>query len=308
MNHLRNLRVTVFGGTGFLGRHLIKHLCNQECIIKVPTRNPAKGYFLQPLGDVGQINLIKFDLSDNRKLENLIEDSDIIINLIGILFEKKRNDFINLHYNFVKRLVDNIKINKKKFIQISALGINKYKSSLYSESKFNAEEYIQKNSKKFSIIRPGLIFGPEDNFFCKFAKMSLFSPFLPLIMGGETKFQPVYVEDVCKGIMKILNKNITNQIFEFGGPDIFTFKELLQILLKTINRKKLLIYIPKIVAIIMAKFFQVLPNPLLTEDQIKLLENNNIILNTDYTFKYLDINPVSLELILPDYLKRFKKY
>ena len=308
MNHLRNLRVTVFGGTGFLGRHLIKHLCNQECIIKVPTRNPAKGYFLQPLGDVGQINLIKFDLSDNRKLKNLIEDSDIIINIIGILFEKKRNDFINLHYNFVKRLVDNINLNKKNFIQISALGVNRYKNSLYSRSKFNAEEYIQKNSKKFSIIRPGLIFGPEDNFFCKFAKMSLFSPFLPLIMGGETKFQPVYVEDVCKGIMKILNKNITNQIFEFGGPDIFTFKELLQILLKTINRKKLLIYIPKIVAIIMAKFFQVLPNPLLTEDQIKLLENNNIILNTDYTFKYLDINPVSLELILPDYLKRFKKY
>ena len=308
MNHLRNLRVTVFGGTGFLGRHLIKHLCNQECIIKVPTRNPAKGYFLQPLGDVGQINLIKFDLSDNRKLKNLIEDSDIIINLIGILFEKKRNDFINLHYNFVKRLVDNINLNKKNFIQISALGVNRYKNSLYSRSKFNAEEYIQKNSKKFSIIRPGLIFGPEDNFFCKFAKMSLFSPFLPLIMGGETKFQPVYVEDVCKGIMKILKKNITNQVFEFGGPDIFTFKELLQILLKTINRKKLLIYIPKIVAIIMAKFFQVLPNPLLTEDQIKLLENNNIILNTDYTFKYLDINPVSLELILPDYLKRFKKY
>ena len=308
MNHLRNLRVTVFGGTGFLGRHLIKHLCNQECVIKVPTRNPAKGYFLQPLGDVGQINLIKFDLSDNRKLENLIEDSDIIINLIGILFEKKRNDFINLHYNFVKRLVDNINLNKKHFIQISALGVNRYKNSLYSRSKFNAEEYIQKKSKKFSIVRPGLIFGPEDNFFCKFAKMSLFSPFLPLIMGGETKFQPVYVEDVCKGIMKILKKNITNQVFEFGGPDIFTFKELLQILLKTINRKKLLIYIPKIVAIIMAKFFQVLPNPLLTEDQIKLLENNNIILNSDYTFKYLDINPVSLELILPDYLKRFKKY
>lgn len=308
MNDLRNLRVTVFGGTGFVGRHLIKHLCNQECIVKVPTRNTAKGYFLQPLGDVGQINLIKFDLSDNRKLKNLIKDSDIVINLIGILFEKKRNDFINLHYNFVKRLVDNINLNKKHFIQISALGVNRYKDSLYSRSKFNAEEYIQKNSKKFSIVRPGLIFGPEDNFFCKFAKMSLFSPFLPLIMGGETKFQPVYVEDVCKGIMKILKKNITNQIFEFGGPDIFTFKELLQILLKIINRKKLLIYIPKIVAIIMAKFFQVLPNPLLTEDQIKLLENNNIILNTDYTFKYLDINPVSLELILPDYLKRFKKY
>ena len=148
MNHLRNLRVTVFGGTGFVGRHLIKYLCNHECIIKVPTRNPAKGYFLQPLGDVGQINLIKFDLSDNKKLENLIKDSDVIINLIGILFEKKRNDFTNLHYNFVKRLVDRINLNKKNFIQISALGVNKYKNSLYSSSKFNAESYIQKNSNQ----------------------------------------------------------------------------------------------------------------------------------------------------------------
>ena len=308
MNHLRNLRVTVFGGTGFVGRHLIKHLCDHECIIKVPTRNPAKGYFLQPLGDVGQINLIKCDLSDNKKLKNLIENSDIIINLIGILFEKKKNDFVNIHYNFVKRLVDNIGLSKKNFIQISALGVNKYKNSLYSRSKFDAEEYIQKKSKKFSIVRPGLIFGPEDNFFCKFAKISLLSPFLPLIMGGKTKFQPVYVEDVCKGIIKILQKNITNKIFEFGGPDIFTFKELLQILLKTINRKKFLIYIPKTMAILMAKFFQLLPNPLLTEDQIQLLKNNNIVLNDNYTFKYLGINPVSLELILPDYLKRFKKY
>ena len=247
MDYLRNLKVTVFGGTGFLGRHLIKYLCDNDFIIKVPTRNPAKGYFLQPLGDVGQINLIKFDLSDNRKLKNLIKDSDIVINLIGILFEKKRNDFINLHYNFVKRLVDNINLNKKHFIQISALGVNRYKDSLYSRSKFNAEEYIQKNSKKFSIVRPGLIFGPEDNFFNKFSRMSLFSPLLPLIMGGKTKFQPVYVEDVCKGIMEILNKNITNKTFELGGPDIFSFKELLQILLRIINRKRILIYINNVI-------------------------------------------------------------
>ena len=308
MDYLRNLKVTVFGGTGFLGRHLIKYLCDNDFIVKVPTRNPAKGYFLQPLGDVGQINLIKFDISDNEKLKNLIEDSDIVINLIGILYEKKRNDFFKVHYDFVKRIVNNIKLNKKTFIQVSALGVNKFENSLYSKSKFDADKYIEKNLKRFSIIRPGLIFGSEDNFFNKFAKMSLFSPLLPLIMGGKTKFQPVYVEDVCKGIIKILKKNIKNKIFEFGGPDIFSFKELLQILLKTINRKRVLIYIPRKIAILMAKFFQVLPNPLLTEDQIKLLDNDSIVLNTNYTFKYLDINPVSLELILPEYLKRFKKY
>ena len=308
MNQIRNLRVTIFGGTGFLGRHLIKYLCNNECIIKVPTRNPAKAYFLQPLGDVAQISAVKFDLSDNKKLKNLIEESDIIINLIGILFEKKKNDFQEVHYNFVKQLVNNISSEKKTFIQLSALGVNKCKNSLYAKSKFDAEKYIQKKLKRYLIIRPSIIFGPEDNFFNKFAQMSLISPFLPLIMGGKTKFQPVYVEDVCKAIIETLKKDKKNNIYELGGPDIFSFKELLQILLKTINRKRVLINIPRNIAILMAKFFQVLPNPLLTEDQIKLLKNNNIVLNANYTFKHLGINPISLELMLPDYLKRFKKY
>ena len=308
MNQIRNLRVTIFGGTGFLGRHLIKYLCNNECIIKVPTRNLAKAYFLQPLGDVAQISAVKFDLSDNKKLKNLIEESDIIINLIGILFEKKKNDLQEVHYNFVKQLVNNINSEKKTFIQLSALGVNKCQNSLYAKSKFDAEKYIQKKLKRYLIIRPSIIFGPEDNFFNKFAQMSLISPFLPLIMGGKTKFQPVYVEDVCKAIIETLKKDKKNNIYELGGPDIFSFKELLQILLKTINRKRVLIYIPRNIAILMAKFFQVLPNPLLTEDQIKLLENNNIVLNANYTFKHLGINPVSLELMLPDYLKRFKKY
>ena len=308
MNQLRNLKITVFGGTGFLGRHLIKFFCDQECIIKVPTRNPAKGYFLQPLGDVGQISLVKFDISESKNLEDLIEDSDIIINLIGILFEKKKNDFINTHTKFVKNIVDILKFKKKKFIQISALGVNNYKNSLYSKSKFDADQYIQSNLKDYLIIRPSVIFGPEDNFFNKFAKISLISPFLPLIMGGKIKFQPVYVEDVCKGIIAILKKNINNKVFEFGGPDIFSFKELMQILLKNINRKRILIYIPKRIAIIMSKFLELLPNPLLTEDQIKLLENNNIISEKVFNFKYLKINPVSLRLIIADYLKRYKKY
>ena len=308
MNRIRNLKVTVFGGTGFLGRHLIKHLCDNECIVKVPTRNVAKGYFLQPLGDVGQINLIKFNLNDKIKLKNIIKNSDIVINLIGILYEKKKNDFLEVHYNFVKQIADNIKLYKKSFIQISSLGVNRDKNSLYSKSKFSADEYIKKNLKNFIIVRPSLIFGPEDNFFNKFANMSLFSPSLPLVMGGKTKFQPIYVEYVCKGIMAILKKNIKNKVFEFGGPGIFTFKELMQVLLKVINRKRLLIYIPKKLAILMAKFFQILPKPLLTVDQIKLLENDNLVLENKYNLEYLDINPIAFELVIPDYLKRFKKY
>ena len=138
--------------------------------------------------------------------------------------------------------------------------------------------------------------------------MTLLSPFLPLIMGGKTKFQPVYVEDVCKGIIKIIRLNNFNLIYEFGGPDIYSFKQLMNILLKSINRKRILLYTPKKIAILMAKFFQILPNPLITEDQIKLLNYDNIVLNNHLTFKKLKINPTSLELIIPNYLKRFKKY
>ena len=308
MNQLRNLNVTVFGGSGFLGKSLIKYLCENECTITVPTRTPSKAYDLQPIGDVGQITPVKFDLWDTSKLKKLLNNSDIIINLVGILFEKKKNDFERIHYEFVKNIVDNINSKNKIFINLSALGVNKNISSKYSNSKLLADKYIEKNCNKFSIIRPSVIFGIDDNFFNKFAKMSMFSPFLPLIMGGTTKFQPVYVDDVSRGIIQILKKNKFNKIYEFGGPKIYSFKELMQILLHIINRKRILLYLPKKIAKLMANFFQLLPNPPLTLDQIKLLENNNVIFNDSFTLKQLNINPVSLELMLPNYLKRFKKY
>ena len=299
----------IFGGSGQIGRYLIRKLTKNNYRVTVVTRNiHQKGHIIKTQGNAGYINIVEANIFEEIKIKKLFENADICINLVGILYEKKRNDFIEVHYNFVKKLVDHIKIYKKKFVQVSALGVNKSKDSLYSKSKNQADIYIEKNLEKFLIIRPSLIFGPEDNFFNKFAQMSLISPFLPLIAGGTTKFQPVYVEDVSKGIVTILKKDIKNKIFEFGGPDIFSFKELLQILLKSLNRKRLLIYIPKRGAVLLAKFFQLLPNPLLTEDQIKLLENDNIVLDTNYTFKYLDISPVSLKLIIPDYLKRFKKY
>ena len=224
------------------------------------------------------------------------------------MFEKEKNDFEKIHYQFVKNIVYNINSKKKFFINLSALGVEKNINSQYSKSKLLADKYIQKKCKKFSIIRPSIIFGIDDNFFNKFAKMSMFSPFLPLIMGGTTKFQPVYVDDVSKGIIEILKKNKFNKIYEFGGPNIYSFKELMKILLQIINRKRILLYLPKKIAKLMANFFKLLPNPPLTLDQIKLLENNNIISNNQFTFQDLNINPVSLELILPNYLKRFKKY
>ena len=309
MAKLNNLTITVFGGTGFLGRHLVKYLCETECLVQIPTRNVAKSYFLQTSGDVGQITSIPCNFSNSQDINKVIKNSDIVINLIGILNEKRKGEFDYVHFDIVKKIIDSCNLLKvKKLIHLSAIGSEENKNSLYAQSKLKAERYILKNLKNSYIIRPSIIFGPEDNFFNLFAKMSLFSPILPLIMGGKTKFQPVYVEDVCSGIVEIIKKdNIKKYIYEFGGPDVYSFKELLQIILKVINRKRFLLYIPKFIAIPMAKILSLLPYPLLTPDQLKLLEKDNVVSKKHLTFKDLNIKPVSLEIVIEDYLKRFTK-
>mgnify|MGYP001027038949 CR=1 FL=1 len=309
MVNLQNLTITIFGGTGFVGRHLVKELCNEDCRLQIPTRDPAKSYFLQPLGDVGQIIPIKCDFSKKDDVRKVIDNADIIINLIGILYEKKKTNFENVHLNIVKKIVDICNsYGNKKIIHFSAIGSKENTNSLYAQTKYQAEQYISENFKSFSVIKPSIIFGPEDNFFNFFAKMALFSPILPLIMGGKTKFQPVYVVDVCKGVIKILKQDtIKQQIYEFGGPEIYTFQELMKILLKIINRKRFLLYIPKTVAVFLATILEFFSIPLLTKDQIKLLEKDNIVSNKDLNLKDLNVNPVSLELIGSDYLKRFVK-
>lgn len=309
MGKLNNLTITIFGGTGFVGRHLVKYLCETGCLVQIPTRNIAKSYFLQTSGDVGQITPISCNFSNSEDINKVIKNTDVVINLIGILNEKKKGEFEYVHFDIAKKITDSCNLLKiKKLIHLSAIGSEENKNSFYAQSKLKAEKYILKNLKNSYIIRPSVIFGPEDNFFNLFAKISLFSPILPLIMGGKTKFQPVYVEDVCSGIVEILKRdNIKKNIYEFGGPDIYSFKELMQILLKVINRKRFLLYIPKFIASPLAKILELLHYPLLTQDQLKLLEKNNIVSKKYLTFKDLDIKPTSLEIIIEDYLKRFTK-
>ena len=166
MVNLQNLTITIFGGTGFVGRHLVKELCNEDCRLQIPTRDPAKTYFLQPLGDVGQIIPIKCDFSKKDDVRKVIDNADIIINLIGILYEKKKGDFENVHLNIVKKIVNICNsYGNKKIIHFSAIGSKENTNSLYAQTKYQAEQYISENFKSFSIIKPSIIFGPEDNFF-----------------------------------------------------------------------------------------------------------------------------------------------
>ena len=299
----------IFGASGFIGRHLIRRLTKKDFRIIVATRSPYLHGYLKPLGNPGQIDLEKINLFDEERLRTLIKNSDVVINLVGILHETKKQKFEDVHAKFpdlLSKLCS--ELNVKKLVHISALGINETVRSQYMQSKLKGEKSILNNFKRSVILRPSIIFGPEDKFFNRFASLAEFFPALPLIGGGLTYFQPIYVGDVAKSIVTILEKEeINKNIYELGGPQTFTFKELMEILLKQIKKKRLLFPIPWGLAKFQARILQILPNPLLTIDQVEMLKYDNIVTNKYPTLKNLEINPKTIESILPDYIWRFRK-
>ena len=298
---------TIFGGSGFIGRHLIRRLTKQDYRIIVATRSPHLNGFLKPLGDSGQVELVKTNLYDADNIKNVLQNSNIAINLVGILYETGKQKFHHLHSEFPK-LLSKIctELNLEKLVHISALGVKENHTSRYMRSKLQGEQYIQNNFKSSVILRPSLIFGPEDKFFNSFATLAQFSPVIPLIGGGATLFEPIFVEDVADSIVQSLKKtNLKPNIYEVGG-DRYSFKELMKILLKEIKKKRFLIPIPFSVAKFQAFFLQMMPNPLLTVDQVKLLQQNNIVSGKYPTLKDLGISGTTIQSILPKYIYRFR--
>jgi len=299
----------IFGASGFIGRHLIRRLIKKDFRIIAATRSPYLHGHLKPLGNPGQIDLEKVNLFDEERLRILVKSSDVVINLVGILHETKKKKFEDIHAKFsdlLSKLCS--ELNIKKLVHISALGINETVSSKYMQSKLKGEKNIINNFNRSVILRPSVIFGPEDKFFNRFASIAEFLPILPLIGGGLTYFQPIYVGDIAKSIMAVLEKEeINNNIFELGGPQIITYKELMKILLKEINKKRFLVPIPFPFAKFQAKILQLLPKPLLTVDQVEMLKYDNIVSNKYPTLKDLKINPKTIESVLPNYIWRFRK-
>ena len=300
---------TIFGASGFIGRHLIRRLTKKDFQIIAATRSPYLHGYLKPLGNPGQIDLEKVNLFDEERLRTLIKSSDVVINLVGILYETKKQKFEDIHAKFpdlLSKLCS--ELNIKKLVHISALGINETVSSQYMQSKLKGEKNIINNFDRSVILRPSVIFGPEDRFFNQFASLAEFFPVLPLIGGGLTYFQPIYVEDIAKSIVVVSEKEeINNSIYELGGPQTFTFKELMKILLKQIKKKRFLVPIPYSFAKFQAKILQLLPKPLLTTDQVEMLKYDNIVTNNYPTIKDLKINPKTIESVLPDYIWRFRR-
>ena len=300
--------IAIFGAGGFLGKHLMRELTKLDYRVKVATRNPYLKGYLKPLGSPGQIELFKTNIFDQESVKQVLKNCDLAINLVGILYETRKQKFNQIHSQF-PHLLSNLcnELGTKNLIHVSALGVRERHTSQYMQSKLQGEKNIQDNFKPSVILRPSVVFGPSDKFFEKFASIAQFSPFLPLIGGGKTKFAPIYVGDVAKAIVKSLElNNSQTKIYELGGPEDYSFKELMEILLAEIKKKRFLISIPWSFAKFQSYFLQMLPNPLLTPDQVELLKYSNVVSRDYPTLKDLGVSGTPIHSILPKYIYRFR--
>ena len=272
----------IFGGSGQIGRHLIRKLTKNNYKVTVVTRNlHQKGYAIKTQANAGYIDIVEANIFDEKKIRKLFSQTDICINLIGILYESgKGNTFKNIHSIFPSILAKLCKEYKvQQFIHLSALGINNAIGSDYAKSKLEGEANIQKNFPLATILRPSVVYSVDDNFTTNFMTLLSRLPFFPLYYNGSTKFMPIHCSDLTDAIYHVVSKNIYSKIIECVGPDIVSLKEILKKLLKLIDKKRLLIPLPFFVAKISAKIFQLFPKPLLTEDQLTLLKYDNITSN-----------------------------
>ena len=301
--------IAIFGAGGFIGKHLIRNLTKLDYRIKIATRSPYLKGYLKPLGNPGQIELFKTNIFNEEDVKNVLKNCDLVINLVGILYETRKQKFNHIHSHF-PQLLSNLCNEQgiKNLVHISALGVKEKHNSLYMQSKLEGEKNIQDAFKPSVILRPSVVFGPEDKFFNTFASLAQFSPALPLVGGGKTKFAPIYVGDVAKAIVKALELNNSEpKIYELGGPENYSFKELMEILLREIKKKRFLIPIPFGFAKFQSYFLQMLPNPLLTPDQVELLKYNNIVSGDYPTLKDLGITGTPIQSILSKYIYRFRE-
>ena len=268
----------IFGGSGQIGRHLIRKLTKNDYKVIVVTRNiHQKGHIIKTQGNAGYIDIVEANIFDEAKIKSLFERVDICINLIGILFEKKKNSFKNIHTLFPSLLAKLSKQNNlKHLIHLSSLGINEATDSDYAITKLEGEKEILKNFSLSTILRPSVVYSVDDNFTTSFMTLLNRLPVFPLYYNGQTKFMPIHSSDLVDIIYNIISKNIYSQIIECVGTETFTFREIIQKLLNLIGKKRILLPVPLFFGKLSAKFFQLFPKPLLTEDQLRLLRYNNI--------------------------------
>jgi NADH dehydrogenase len=304
--------VTIYGGSGFLGRHVVRALAKRNYRIRVAVRRPELAGHLQPLGRVGQIHAVQTNLRNAASVEAAARGAHVLINLVGILFESGRQKFDSVHTSGAEQVALAASAHGASLVHVSAIGADENSSSHYGRSKAQAEKLVLAAQPQAVIMRPSIMFGQEDDFFNRFAALARMSPFLPLIGGGETRFQPVFVGDVAAAIADAVDGKLRGgTTYELGGPEVRTFKQLMQYVLDTTERKRLLLPIPFFAAKLPAMIMQFMPKPMLTPDQVELLRADNVVSDAAVaerrTLQGIGIEPDSIEAIVPSYLWRFRK-
>ncbi|WP_457090377.1 complex I NDUFA9 subunit family protein [Microvirga sp. P5_D2] len=298
--------VTVFGGSGFIGRHLVEHLARAGVSVRIAARHPLTK--AEP-PRLAQAQLVEADILDDAAVQAAIQGADTVINLVGILSQAGPQTFTAIHEDGARRVAATAKhLGVTQLVHISALGASRTAPALADRSKAAGEEAVRAAFPEVTIIRPSLVFGPDDHFFNGFATLARRRPALPLIGGGQTKFQPVYVEDVVAGVGAILaNPASRGQTYEFGGPRVYTFEELLAFICATISARPLLVPIPFWAAEVLGGLLQVFPDAPFTRDQVRLLRTHKVVSGSEPTLGDLGVKPQALETIVPEYLAAYRQ-
>jgi uncharacterized protein YbjT (DUF2867 family) len=303
--------VTVFGGSGFVGRHTVRALARRGYRVRVAVRNPDLAGHLQPLGNVGQIQAVQTNLRVRWSVDRAVEGAHHVINLVGILHESGRQRFDAVQAFGAHAVAEAARASGAKLTHLSAIGADAGSEAAYARTKAEGEKAVLETLADAVVMRPSIVFGPEDHFFNRFANMARFSPFLPLIGGGHTKFQPVYVGDVAEALaLSVDGKAKGGTTYELGGPEVLTFRECLEHMLKVIDRQRAFVTVPWPIAALQGAVLGLLPNPLLTSDQVTLLKTDNVVSGAaateGRTLAGLGVTPQSLDAILPSYLWRYR--
>jgi len=302
-------RITVFGGSGFIGRALAQRLAEAGCLLRVAVRDADAAGALKPLGDVGQITPIAASLTRPETLAAAVQGADAVINLTGILYEKGSQSFDAVHHRGAANLARAAReAGARLFVQMSALGADLASPSRYARSKAAGEQAVREIFPEAILFRPSVVFGPRDDFFNRFARMTSVSPGLPLIGGGHTRFQPVYVDDVALAIRRALTDNAARGgLYELGGPAVYTLRQVMEMVLELTGRHRGLVPLPFPLASVMGSMMQLLPVPLLTRDQVILLRRDNILTGGHPGLQALGVPPTTVESVLPAYMAAYRK-
>ena len=309
---VRSPRVTVFGGSGFLGRHVVSALADRGFMVLNACRRPELAGHLQPLGVLGQIQSIQANVRVDWSVERAIENADAVVNLVGILAESGKQSFEAVQAEGAASIARHAAAKGARLCHVSAIGADRKSPSVYARTKAKAEDAVLDAVPEANVMRPSIVFGPEDDFFNRFAAMSRVAPVLPLIGGGKTRFQPVYVRDVAEAVAKsIAGEARPGVTYELGGPRVLTFRECLNEMQEATYRSRPYLSLPFGIAGLMGKVLKYLPGAPITDDQVKLLQRDNVVsraaIEEKRTLEGLGIVPTDLDAILPSYMVQYRQ-